>query len=270
MTDARAGETISVEGRGEVEILSLARPAALNAVSPAMARELSAYFTGLRERTEVRVVLLRGEGRTFCAGAELRSDAFAEAGPGRAQRQMAMQRLYSGIVRAMRACPQPIIALVQGAACGAGFSLALAADIRLGAPDAKLNAAYLRVGLGGCDMGSGYLLPRLVGLSVASELLMTGRFIHAERAQAVGLVSDVVPAGELLAAGLALADDMLRASPFGLRLTKETLNATIDAPSMDAALILEDRQQVILLETEDFSEAVTALKERRPPAYRDL
>lgn len=270
MTGPPAPGTLSVERRGEVDILSLARPEALNAVSPAMARELAGYFGGLCERPEIRVVLLRGEGRAFCAGAELGSDAFAEAGPGRAQRQMAMQRLYSGIVRAMRACPQPIVALVQGAASGAGFSLALAADIRLAAPDAKLNAAYLRVGLGGCDMGSGYLLPRLVGLSVASELLMTGRFIHAERARAVGLVSDVVPAGELLAAGLALAADMLRASPFGLRMTKETLNATVDAPSLDAALTLEDRQQVILLETADFGEAVAAFRERRPPAYRDL
>ena len=125
----------------------------------------------------------------------------------------------------MRGCPQPIIGLLHGAACGAGFSLALACDVRFAAPNARLNAAYLRVGLGGCDMGAGYLLPRLVGLSVASELLMSGRFIHAERAKAVGLVSDIVAADKLLDVALALANDMLAASPMGLRMTKETLNS---------------------------------------------
>ena len=107
-------------------------------------------------------------------------------------------------------------------------------------------------------MGSGYLLPRLIGLSVASELLLTGRFIHAERAKAVELVSDVVAEDKLLETGLELAEDMLAASPMGLRMTKETLNAEVDAPSLEAALTLEDRQQVILLETADQKEAVDA------------
>ena len=132
-----------------------------------------------------------------------------------------------------------------------------------------MNAAYLRVGLGGCDMGSGYLLPRLVGLSIASEFLMTGRFIEADRAKSIGLVSDIVPESGLLDAGMALANDMLRASPMGLRMTKETLNAQIDAPSLDAGLTLEDRQQVMLLETADFREAVTAFREKRAPKYED-
>ena len=99
---------------------------------------------------------------------------------------MAMQKLYSGAVKAMRTCPQPIIALVHGAACGGGLSLALAADVRYAAPNARMNAAYIRIGLGGCDMGAGYLLPRLVGLSNASEFLLTGRFIDANRALAHG------------------------------------------------------------------------------------
>jgi len=125
------------------------------------------------------------------------------------------------------------------------------------------------VGLGGCDMGAGYLLPRLIGLSIASELLMTGRFIHAERALAVGLVSEIAPLETLLEAGLALAGDMLTASPMGLRMTKETLNAQIDAPSLDAGLLLEDRQQVLLLETADHREAVAGFMGKRKPVYRD-
>jgi enoyl-CoA hydratase/carnithine racemase len=132
-----------------------------------------------------------------------------------------------------------------------------------------MNAAYIRVGVGGCDMGSGYLLPRLIGLSVASELLLTGRFLDADRAKAVGLVSDVVPDEKLLETGLAFAAEMTRASPMGLRLTKQTLNALIDAPGIDAALMIEDRQQVILLETSDHREAVAAFRERRAPSYSD-
>src|SRR5260370_13716518 len=135
---------------------------------------------------------------------------------------------------------EPIVALVQGAACGAGFSLLLASDVGFATPAARMNAAYIRVGVGGCDMGSGYLLPRLIGLSVASELLLTGRFLGADRAKAVGLVSDVVADDQLLETGLAFAAEMPRASPMGLLLTKPTLNALIDAPGIDAALMIEE------------------------------
>jgi enoyl-CoA hydratase/carnithine racemase len=261
--------TLKVERREAIEILSLDRPEALNALSPEMARELGDYFEGLSARLEIRVVILRGEGRHFCAGADLNSVAFAEAGAGRAQRQMAMQKLYSGVVRAMRACPQPIVALVHGAACGGGLSLALASDVRYAAPNARMNAAYIRVGLGGCDMGAGYLLPRLVGVSNASEFLLTGRFIDAERALRVGLVSEIVAPDKLLEAGLALAEDMLKTAPMGLRMTKDALNLEIDAPSLDAALAIEDRQQVILLATEDHEEAVAAFRQKRAPVFRD-
>lgn len=261
--------TLKLERRGAVEILSLNRPEKLNTISPEMAREITAYFDGLGARLDVRVVLLRAEGRLFCAGADLGTDAFVEQGSGRAQRQMAMQRLYSGVVRAMRSCPQPIVALIHGAACGGGLSLALASDVRYASPDARMNAAYIRVGLGGCDMGAGYFLPRLVGLSNASEFLLSGRFIDAERALRMGLISAIVASDQLLATGLALADDMLKAAPMGLRMTKETLAAEIDAPSLDAALTIEDRQQVILIDTDDHREAVKAFREKRAPTYRD-
>ena len=261
--------TLKLDRRDAIEVLSLNRPEALNAMTPEMVGEMRDYFDGLGRRLDVRVVILRGEGRVFCAGAELGSIAFAEAGAGRAQRQMAMQKHYSGLVKAMRACPQPIVALIHGAACGGGFSIALAADIRYAAPSARMNAAYIRVGLGGCDMGAGYLLPRLVGLSNASECLLTGRFINAERALHMGLVSDIAPEDQLMEKGIALAEDMLRTSPMGLRMTKEALNSEVDAPSLDAALAIEDRQQVILLETSDHQEAVAAFREKRAPNYWD-
>src|SRR5207302_2951381 len=261
--------TITVEQHDAIEILSLNRPDALNAVTPAMADELIAYFSGLHDRLTTRIVIFRGNGWAFCAGAELGSDAFAAPGAGRPQRQLDMQQRYSRIIRLMRSCPQPIVALVHGAACGAGFSLLLASDVRFATPAARMNAAYIRIGVGGCDMGSGYLLPRLVGLSVTSELLLTGRFLKAQRAKAIGLVSDIVPADELLAKGMEFASEMLRVSPMGLRLTKQALNVLIDAPSLDAALMMEDRQQVILLETHDHTEAVGAFRERRDPSYSD-
>jgi enoyl-CoA hydratase/carnithine racemase len=261
--------TITIETRGAIEILTLNRPGELNAVTPEMIGELTDYFSALHERPTIRIVMLRGNGREFCAGAELGSEAFAARGKARPQRQLRMQENYSGVIRLMRSCPQPIIGLLHGAACGAGFSLLLACDVRFAAADARMNAAYIRIGLGGCDMGSGYLLPRLVGLSVASELLLTGRFLKADRAKAIGLVSDIAAADELLAKGLEFASEMLRVSPLGLRLTKQALNVLIDAPSLDAALMMEDRQQVILLETSDHAEAVAAFRERREPTYSD-
>jgi enoyl-CoA hydratase/carnithine racemase len=261
--------TITIETRGAIDILELNRPEQLNAVTPEMIKELTDYFCGLHDRPATRIVILRGNGREFCAGAALGSDAFAGHGKGRPQRQLKMQQNYSGVIRLMRSCPQPIIGLVHGAACGAGFSLLLACDVRFATPNARMNAAYIRIGVGGCDMGSGYLLPRLVGLSVASELLLTGRFLEAERAKAIGLVSDIAPADELLAKGIEFAYEMLRVSPMGLRMTKQTLNVLIDAQSLDAALMMEDRQQVILLETHDHVEAVAAFRERRDPSYSD-
>lgn len=263
-----APTTITIETRGDIEILTLNRPP-LNLVNPAMITELTAYFSGLYHRPEVRVVIMRGAGRAFCAGAELNSDAFVPRGGGRPKLQLEMQKHYSGVIRLMRGCPQPIIALLHGAAAGAGFSLMLATDVRYAAPDVRMSAAYIRVGLGGCDMGSGYLLPRLVGLSAASEFLMSGRAITAERALRMNLVSEIVPDKDLLDAGLALAADMLRAAPLGLRMTKDTLNMSIDAPSLEAGLMIEDRQQVMLLETDDHLEAVSAFKEKRRPNYAD-
>ena len=135
--------------------------------------------------------MLKASGRHFCVGLDLASGAFAsqQRNP---RNVWSVQRRIGRIYLAMRKCPQPIICLVQGAACGGGFSLALASDIRVAGESAKMNAAYIKIGLTGCDMGSSYFLPRLVGTSVSSELLMTGRFIHAPRALAVGLVSEVV------------------------------------------------------------------------------
>ncbi len=256
-----------IETRGQVEIVTLNRPDRLNALNEGLVDELNAYFGGLADRPEVRVVILRGAGRGFCAGLDIQEDRSSGETP--VLRTLRTQTRIGNIYRKMRACPQPIIALGHGAACGGGLSLLLASDVRYATPDFRANAAYIRIGLGGCDMASSYFLPRLVGASLATEMILTGRFIDAERALRAGLVSEIVDEDALLERGLALADEMLATSPHGLRLSKQALNLNIDAQSLDAAMAIEDRQQVILSVTEDHREALTAFLEKRAPEYRE-
>ena len=170
---------------------------------------------------------------------------------------------------AMRRCPQPIVSLVQGPACGGGFAFVLASDIRIAGESARMNAAFIRIGLSACDMGVSYFLPRLVGTSVASELMLTGRFIHAQRALATGLVSEVVPDDQLEAAAQPYVDEMLATSPMGLRLTKEGLSLAVDAPGLEAAMAIENRNQTLCARTDDFAEGRRAFLEKRKPVYTD-
>ena len=170
-----------------------------------MVRELRDYFFGLAEDTSRRIVVLRGAGRAFCAGLDISEAAGANADAEQpVGRGWGFQGYLADVYVAMRRCPQPIVSLVHGAACGGGFAFVLASDIRIAADTAKMNAAFIRIGLSACDMGVSYFLPRLVGTSVASELMLTGRFLHAERALATGLVSEVVAEDALADAGAAL------------------------------------------------------------------
>ena len=261
-------DVLLIESRDQVDWVTMNRPAASNALNQQLIEALLEYFEGLRNNHAVRVVVLKANGRNFCAGADLAAGGFDDTSrtPHNIWR---MQRRISDIYRAMRRCPQPVIALVQGAACGGGFSLALASDIRIAGESARMNAAYIKIGLTGADMGSSYFLPRLVGTSVASELLLTGRFIHAPRALAVNLVSEVVADAELEAAARSYIQEMLRTSPMGLRLTKEAVNHAIDAGSLDAAMAMEDRHQTLLMMTGDSKEAVMSFLEKREPDYQD-
>lgn len=260
-------QTLLHERQGPVDWLTLNRPDQLNSLALLMVDELCDYFESLRDQHQVRIVVLKANGRAFCAGADLAGEGFD--GDYSPQSVYKMQKRIGNIYRAMRACPQPIIALVQGAACGGGFSLALAADIRIAGESARMNAAYIKAGFSACDMGCSYFLPRLVGLSVASELMMTGRFIHAERALRVNLVSEVVADSDLPAAAQPYIEEMLATTPIGLRLTKEGLNLNIDAPSLESAMAMEDRQQSLAALTEDCREAQRAFFEKRPPLFND-
>jgi enoyl-CoA hydratase len=260
-------DTLTVEKDGGIDWLTLNRPEVLNAMSRTMMLELQHYFGALYTDHTVRVVILRGAGRGFCAGLDLKEDSSDEAGG--AVTGLRVQRRVSEIVMRMRRAPQPIISLIHGPASGGGFALALASDIRLAGPQARMNAAFIRIGLTACDVGVSYFLPRLVGSALASELLLTGRFIDAERAKAVGLVSDVVADEGLADAGRSIAREILANSPVGVRLTKECLNMSVDAGSLEAVIAMEDRQQILVSTTGDMREGVTAFLEKRPAQYRD-
>lgn len=258
-------DILDIQQQGGVLRLTMNRPERLNALNPALATALRECFQGLYRRSDIRVVILQGAGASFCAGLDLK-----EQEPGKevgTSDMLAVQYSIRDIMLAMRRCPQPIISIVQGATSGGGFALALASDIRLATPDARMNASFLRIGLTGCDMGVSYFLPRMVGSSVAAQYLLTGRFMDAARAHALGLVSTVAPLSELQQEAQALADDMLRTTPLGLRLTKEALGLSLDMGSLEAVMAMEDRQQVLCTQTEDFQEGLQAFLQKRPPHY---
>ena len=259
---------LRVTREGHLTWCTLHRPDSLNALDRALVQDLRDFFARLPEDTETRVVVLRGAGRAFCAGLDLKAQAPSE-GDSSVQAVLRGQRRISEIVMLMQRAPQPIIAAVHGPACGGGFALALAADVRIAGETARMNAAFIRLGLSACDVGVSYFLPRLVGASVAAELLLTGSFIDAVRAERVGLVSRVVPDAELESAARALAHDMLRNTPLGLRLTKECLRASLDAGSLEQVVAMEDRNQVLCVGTEDFREGIAAFLQKRPARFRD-
>jgi enoyl-CoA hydratase len=262
-------ETLQVAREGHLTVVSLDRPDALNALSRQMVDELRDFFWGLTEDTETRVVLLRGNGRAFCAGLDLKEASGSVGAGGSIPGALRGQRHIAELMMLMRRAPQPIIAAVHGAAAGGGFALALASDVRIAGESARMNAAFIRLGLSACDVGVSYFLPRHVGASVASELLLTGDFIHADRARETGLVSRVVPDPELDAAARELAARMLRNSPLALRLTKDCLKASIDAGSLEAAIAMEDRNQVLAATSADFREGIAAFLEKRDPVFQD-
>jgi enoyl-CoA hydratase/carnithine racemase len=163
---------------------------------------------------------------------------------------------------------KPVIVAVNGAAAGAGMGIALAGDIRIASAAARFNAAFVRIGLSGGDVGTSYFLPRLVGLGRATEILLTGRFVGAAEALEIGLVTEVVADdADLLVRALEIARTICDNSPTGMKLTKRVIAANVDAPSLTSALDLENRNQVLATRTDDMSEALAAFREKRKPAF---
>ena len=257
-------------GRGITKVV-LNRPDRLNAMNYALVQGLHDVLDELAVDPTCRVIVLTGAGRGFCAGLDLSEGASppTTAGMGRAQAGMTVQKLIAGLIPKMRAVPQPIVAAVNGPASGGGLALALGSDVRIAATSARFNVAFIRVGLSGCDIGVSWLLPRLLGASRAFELLLTGRFVDAAEADRIGLVSRVVPDGEVVDAALATAELIVNNSPFGVRMTKEVMWSQLEIGSLQAGIDLENRTQVLSSFTGDLTEAMAAFLEKRPPQFDD-
>ncbi|MEW6297334.1 MAG: enoyl-CoA hydratase-related protein [Thermodesulfobacteriota bacterium] len=261
-------DTLELRRDGGLLWVVLNRPHVLNALSRQLVHELHDLLDTVHADHHIRVVILRGAGRAFCAGLDLRETEAGGAQVSVAQALRDQRRIAELAIKIHRA-PQPFIAAVRGPAAGGGFALALASDIRIAGESARMNAAFIRIGLSACDVGVSYFLPRIVGSSVASELLLTGEFIDAPRALATGLVSRVVPDAQLDHAAEEMARKILRNSPLGVRLTKECLRYSVDAPSLEAAVAMEDRNQILTTRTNDVREGIAAFLEKREPRYED-
>lgn len=263
MSDKQPSPSVLIERRGAVDWVTLNRPERLNAITPDMVEALSSYFGSL-EKSQARVVVLRGAGEAFCAGLDIKEYLKDETAM---EKLAARGHSLSNIVLKMRSCPQPVVSLLQGAACGGGFVFALASDVRIGGESLRMNDAFIKLGLSGCELGVSYFLPRLVGQALAAEMMLTGRFIDAGRALRAGLVSEVVPDAELERAGVQITEEMLAATPLGLRLTKETLGRADGMTSLAEVIAMEEQVQQRCLEGPDFAEALTAFAQKRPPRF---
>ncbi len=251
-----------------IGLLTLNREDRLNAINLDMLDDLYSFFRGMDDQQDVRVLIITGAGRGFCSGADLKggtisSDeglkAFASAS---IHLEVIQKKKYCGIIKEMRRIAQPIIAAVNGPAAGGGMSMALAADVIIASPSAQFTPSFINIGLSGGELGTTYFLPKLVGTARASEILMTGRTVDAEEANRIGILSRLVSEKDLMSSALETARRMVEKTPLGLRLTKETIRQNLDAPSLENALELENRNQSILCTAPEFFEAVTRFNKK--------
>jgi enoyl-CoA hydratase len=249
--------------------LTLNRPDALNSLSFAMYGELIDHLEAIRYDHDVRVVLLTGAGRGFCAGHDIRAGGapdWVDAALGKAQFQRRVMDKLGQIPLRMRALPQPVICAVNGVAAGAGYSIALAADMTVAARSAKFVNAFHNAGTGH-ELGFSYMLPRLVGTQRAAELMFTGRPVMAEEAERIGLILRCVDDEALMDDTMALAEAIMVNSPIGIDLTKSSLWRNVDAPSLEAAIELENRAIFMSQSTADTAEKRKAFVEKRKPRF---
>jgi enoyl-CoA hydratase len=250
---------------GGVGLLKLNRPTRLNALSDEIVRELSQQLDRLAEDATLRVLIVTGEGRGFCAGFDLglAAEAPGQDELGEAAAWTLRQEAFASLITRLRSLRVPVIAAVNGLANGAGFALALAAEVRYAAESARFNAAFVKVGMSGCDMGVSWLLPRCVGLSRSFELLLTGRMIDAAEAERIGLVTASVSDDELLPRALDTARQIAANDAFAVWMTKRGGWANVEAASLQAAIELENRTQILARSTGALGRAANALLARR-------
>ncbi len=249
-----------LKGVGQI---TLNRPDRLNAINMEMLDELHALFTEIQHSEQVRVLILTGAGRGFCSGADIKDKTMnSEEGvklfSSAALHLEGVQRKYSRIIFSMRRIPQPIIAAVNGASAGGGFSMVLASDIIIANSKAAFTASFVNIGLSGGELGTTYFLPKMVGSARASEILMTGRTVYAKEADRIGMVSRLVNDEELMEAALETAKILINKTSLGLKFTKEAMRQNLNAPSVESAIELEDRNQSICCCSPQFFEAIAS------------
>ena len=248
-----------------VATITLNRPERLNALTFEVYDELRRAFYALSDEVDVRVVIITGTGRGFCTGGDV-EDIIGRLFERDMRGLLEFTRMTCDLILAMRRCRKPVIGALNGTVAGAGAVIATACDLRIGAESAKIAYLFTRVGLSGADMGAAWMLPRIVGLGKASELLMTGDFISADEAHRIGLYNRVVPDGEALSAATSLAEKLARGPSFALEITKDSLNREA---SMDLAGALEAEAQIqaALMLHPDFRESYDAFVEKRDPNF---
>jgi enoyl-CoA hydratase/carnithine racemase len=248
-----------------VATVTFSRPDKLNALTFDVYADLRDLLGELPHRGDARVLVLTGRGRGFCSGGDV-EEIIGELRSMSAGELLEFTRMSGAVVKAMRDCPLPIVAAVNGVAAGAGSVLALASDFRLIARSAKFSFLFTRVGLAGADMGAAYLLPRLVGLGRATELLVLGEAVTAERAVEIGLATGLVDDGELVTEANALARRLADGPALAYATTKVLLTRELDL-DLGGAIEIEALAQALLMKSDDFGEFYAAWSEGRKPAW---
>jgi enoyl-CoA hydratase/carnithine racemase len=259
------------EPRPGVVQLTLSRPDSLNALTQPLVTQFHEQLRTVAADRTCRVVVLTGAGRGFCAGLDLGGFGTMPGTEdfGRSHQTWATQRAIAALVQEIRRLPQPVIAAVNGPAAGGGLALVCASDIRIASATAVFSTSFIRIGVTGCDIGTSWLLPRLVGAARAHELMLTSRRFDAAEALRIGLVTDVVEPGALTATVNSTIDALLQAPPLSLSLTKQGMWLALEIPSFDAMVEVENRQQVLTSATEDARESMASYLEHRPARYQN-
>jgi enoyl-CoA hydratase len=252
-------------------VVTLNRPERLNAMSIELVIELDAALNRIGDDNDVSVVILTGAGRGFCSGLDLKDYGIIPNIDGLTVGRIAARsmRYYSRLILTLRRMPQPVIAAINGPAYGGGMCLACATDLRIASKSAVFNATGIVNGLTSTELAASWLLPRLIGASHSNDLLLTGREVDGDEAYRLGLVSRVLPDDELLPEALEMAARMAKFSPYGLEMTKSMLWVNLENPSLESAIQIEDRNQLMLGFTANLPEAIRAFDEGREPVYTD-
>jgi enoyl-CoA hydratase/carnithine racemase len=250
--------------RPDVVLITLDRPDKLNALSHGLVEDLHQTLDDVKADNECRVVVLTGAGRGFCSGLDLTEPFPEEAKDGLEfpRSSMRWQERIAELTTKLVHLRQPVIAAVNGPAYGGGFALALASDIRIASADARFCTQFIKLGLGGCDIGVSYTLPRIVGAGQAFDLILTARTVDAQEALRLGLVSRISD-GVVLDDALAIAETLCGFGKFGVESTKQVLWANLEAPSLEAALQVENRSQILASTSGELREAAAAFANRK-------